>query len=451
MREPSKNKPSVSGWLASPLGHLQILMALAVLVGGGGVAYGFRNLTIQLFALALLWWHREKVWAFLRRGPVGLVILVLTSMALPLLQLVPLPADIWQKLPGREPIRTALEIAGLPLDSWLPLSMDRGRTLVAFCGTLAPAAIIVLGTSLSNQDKAWLAWTAAGAAFLALLLGVAQLSTANTGGLLYPIDPKADVLYATFANRNSTGLLFVLSIILLACVPLYRGRNGLVLATAGIGVFGLGAVLTQSRSGMALLGVALCFVLIRIALSYWRARRGRYAINRTAVIAAGLLGAFVVTALGTSIVSGGRAADSLARLTDGQTDRPQIWEDAVFAAEQSWPIGSGMGTFDEVFQLYESLEFVSPRRAGRAHNDYVELAMEAGAVGYLLALGWMVWIAQAAFRGSANTRWTKLGAALGLACIAAQSTLDYPLRNQTLLCVAAIFVVLLAKSRASTR
>jgi len=424
-----------------------MLVALAVLLGGGGVAYGLRNLLIQLFALGLIWWHKSRVAEFLWQGPKGLVALVVVSVILPLLQLVPLPATFWQSLPGREVVISAFEIGGLPLEGWFPLSLDRGRTLVAFCGTFAPAAIIMLGTTLTAGDRAKLAWTCAGLALVALVIGVAQLSSANTTGLLFSITPKPDVLYATFANRNSTALMFVISIIVLAAVPLYRGRVGLFAGVAAIALLALGAVLTQSRSGMALLGVALFFVFLRIGLGFWAARRGPKSGFSTSALAAIIMAGFFAIALVASIATGGRAADSLERLTDGQTDRPQIWEDAAYAAKEYWPVGSGMGTFDEVFQLHESLEFLAPRKAGRAHNDYIELGLEAGLVGYLIALCWVIWIAQAAFRGSAAARWTRLGSALGLACIAAQSVLDYPLRNQTLLCFAAVLVILLARSR----
>lgn len=434
-------------WLATPVAHLQMLLVLAVMLGGGGVAYGLRNLAIQLCALAIVWWHREQAWNFIRRGPKALVALVLVSMAVPLLQLVPLPPHIWQDLPGRQVVAQAYALAGLPADSWYPLSLDRGRTLVAFCGTLAPAVIIAIGSSLNEKDRAQLAWTAAAAALAALIIGVAQLTSANTSGLFYPITAKSDVLYATFANRNSTALMFVLSIIILTAVPVLRGRGWLALGTAGIALFAVATVLTQSRSGMALLAVALVFVLARIGFGLWQVKRWRYRANRTAVIIAAILGFAALGAIAVSAFSGGRAATSLDRFSEDETARPLIWEDAAYGAREYWPLGSGMATFDEVFQLHESLEYMSPRRAGRAHNDYIELAMEAGLVGYLVLLGWVLWIAQAALICPSHMRWTRMGAALGLACIAAQSVLDYPLRNQTLLCFAALLVVLLASQR----
>lgn len=105
-----------------------------------------------------------------------------------------------------------------------------------------------------------------------------------------------------------------------------------------------------------------------------------------------------------------------------------------------------MATFDEVFQADESLEHISPRRAGRAHNDYIEMAIEAGAFGLGLVLAWAMWIALASWQAmSSPQRWPALAGAGILLSIALQSVFDYPLRNQSMLCMAAFAIVLIAR------
>jgi O-antigen ligase len=435
-------------WLASASGQLQLLIILAVALGGGGVAYGFRNLIIQLAALLVLGLQHRQVGRFLHEAPRVLIILVLLTLALPLLQLVPLPPSIWQALPGREPVVDAFAAAGIAPGSWFPLSLDRGRTLTAFCGTLAPAAIIVIGATLAREEKLAIARMAAFAALAALLWGVVQVSSANTTGLLFPVNAKPDVLYASFANRNSTAALFVLALLLLASAPLPQTRGALLATTAGGALLALGAVLTQSRSGLVLLALALGLVVVRAGFALLG--RGDRAPGR-GWLAAALVALLIAGAAIGSAALGGRAADGLARFGDTDTDRPEMWEDAAFAARQYWPVGSGMGTFDEVFQLHESLEYITPRKAGRAHSDVLELAIEAGVVGVIMMLGWLVWCAQAALKPSLGASWPSLGAGLGVLLIGLQSLLDYPLRNQTLLCVAAVLVILLARRREKAR
>lgn len=106
-----------------------------------------------------------------------------------------------------------------------------------------------------------------------------------------------------------------------------------------------------------------------------------------------------------------------------------------------------MGTFDEVFQIDESLENITPRRAGRAHNDYLEIAVEAGVVGLAVVALWAIWAAFASWRAASTPqRWPALAGTGILMAVALQSLLDYPLRNQAMLCIAALAVALLTRA-----
>ncbi|WP_340588384.1 O-antigen ligase family protein [Erythrobacter alti] len=421
---------------------------LSLFLGGGGVAYGLRNLAIQFCALIILAVHPDQVLRFVREAPTALRALVFASVALPLVQLVPLPPLIWQNLPGREPISATLNLVGTGAQDWFPASVDPARTLVAFCGTLAPATIIILGSLLAQEQKLSLVRAALWASLAAFALGAVQLASANNVGLLYAERTSPNTFYATFTNRNSTALLFVMATALLAALP--RPRN--VIWSWGVGavalLFALSVVLTQSRTGMALLLLVAVLWLMRLAYSHLSRRNGSDAPKvRTLVIAlAGV--ALLGGALGASFVSGGRVADSVKRFSTGAADRPEIWEDGAYTVGQYWPVGSGMGTFDEVFQLHESLEYVSSRKAGRAHSDWLEIAIEGGLGSLLLAAGWLIWSLVSAIprRASANV-WPPLAAGTGVACIALQSAFDYPLRNQTLLCFAALLIVMLVREK----
>jgi len=433
-------------WWQSPGAHLQLVIVLAVALGGGGVGYGLRNAVIQLAALAVCAAHCGLVADFLRKGPRMLVVLVLLSLAVPLLQLIPLPATIWQALPGRAMVVESLALARLDPGSWQPASLDRARTLVAFCGTLAPATIIAIGARLDSKAKLHLGLTFIGAALASVLLGVMQLSTANTTGLLFPVNAKDNVLYASFANRNSTGLLFVLALLVTAALPVPRQRPWLLAIVAGGSLLLLGALLTQSRSSIALLALPLALMVMRCAFAVWTARRGSApALTPSHLVAAGFA-ILVAGILAFSFISGGRAGQTLERFGTLEDDRLTMWEDGQYAAAQYWPAGSGMGTFDEVYQVYESLEYISPKKAGRMHNDFLEVSLEAGAVGLALIAAWLLWCMWQPLIGKGpEEHWLAPGASIGIIAIALQSVLDYPLRNQTLLCVAALLVVLLVR------
>jgi O-antigen ligase len=431
--------------MASPLVHLQGLLLLAVLLGGGGVAYGLSNLAIQLVALVLLAIHAGRLRQFAGEAPRSLQAVLFLTLAVPLLQLVPLPPAIWQALPGRELAVEAYALAGIPSDSWAPLSLDRARTLVAFTGLLAPVSVIVIGVTLGESEKRVLAWTLVALALVSFALGAVQLLSGNSAAMFYPNNAAADVLYATFANRNSTGLFFVCAAMLTLAL-LRSGDTRSLLAPAAIIVLLLvGTILTQSRSSMALWVLATLFLVARLGWSIVGKCRSGSLRGGLSVVLGGLA---VVGLIAGSALMGGRAETSFARFAEFDQSRFEVWEDAAYAAGQYWPTGSGMGTFDEVFQIHESLEYVSPRKAGRAHNDYLEIAMEAGVAGLTLVMLWAVWVLLAmAGAVRSGPDWRRLGAGAVFGVIALQSTLDYPLRSQTMLCVAALMIVLLLPRR----
>ncbi|APE27319.1 Lipid A core - O-antigen ligase [Aurantiacibacter gangjinensis] len=419
---------------------MQVLIVTAVLLGGGGSNYPLRNLAVQLLALAILALHRARVFGFIASAPRALLWLVVATIALPLLQLVSLPPVLWQELPGRDLIATSLSIAGIGADVWMPFSLDPMRTLIAFGALVVPVTVLSVGATLPTGGRYALMRCIIGCALGAVLLGAVQLASGTSAGILFDDQIDRSVLYGTFANRNSTALFFVLALVMLAALPVARTGPGRLMTAAACAMLVFGSVLTQSRSGMVLLGVVLAVIAIRAIV---RARssddESSARFGKPWIAASGVAGLLAI-ALAASAMTGGRVADALDRFGVVQTDRLEMWEDTAFAAGQFAPVGAGMGAFNDTFQVTESLEYVSQRRAGRAHNDYLELALEAGVPGLALALLWLVWATIAALR---KREWQGFAAALGIACIAAQSLLDYPLRAQTLLCISAILALML--------
>ena len=144
----------------------------------------------------------------------------------------------------------------------------------------------------------------------------------------------------------------------------------------------------------------------------------------------------------------GRLAVAAERFQQLDADRLEMWDDTYYVAGRYWPMGAGTGAFDDVFQVDESLEYVSPARAGRAHNDYLELAVELGLPGLFVLACWWVWIGLACYRRQGDPdRWLARAAFLSFVAIALQASFDYPLRNHAMLAVAGLLVVLLLPPR----
>ena len=104
------------------------LIVIACLFGGGGVAYGLANLVVQLAAIFLLALNGNTVWQVFRRSPSLLAVPLFASLALPLLQLVPLPPSVWTELPGRGLMTEALATVGP--QGWRPATVSTAPTIV---------------------------------------------------------------------------------------------------------------------------------------------------------------------------------------------------------------------------------------------------------------------------------------------------------------------------------
>lgn len=430
-----------------------MLLALAVLLGGGGVAYGFHNLAVQLAALALLAINGRGFARFWREAPLMLKALVALTLALPLVQLLPLPPQVWQSLPARAIASEALESAGLD-PGWRPLSLDPARTLVAALGLIVPLAVLGLGWSLSRTELVRLGWIVVGLGMVGFAWGVPQVISNGATAVPYPENPMPGVMFASFANRNSAGVFFLLCLAFALWLrPASQTVSHQSLRAAAIAVLVLAVWLTQSRSAIILSALLLALAALGRLVAWHRAAPGNSAAmprpgKRLALVAGGLI---LLIALALASLPGTRIETALDRFTFAQEGRIELWEDAAHSAGRFWPAGAGMGTFDEVFQLDESLEHLGPRTAGRAHNDYLEIAIEAGVAGLALVLAWMVVIAALAWRGwRSRYRALAVPATLALAAIAAQSLTDYPLRNQAMLALAALCIAMVARAATPT-
>jgi len=216
----------------------------------------------------------------------------------------------------------------------------------------------------------------------------------------------------------------------LVAVILTRSRTALVLAMLPIGLACLRAIVWQFNRGQA--------------QAEGRPRNFLLMVFPVAVVA-GLAGLVLIAAPG-------RVNDVLERFNQDDDARAYVWEDAAYSAQRYWPVGSGTGTFDEVFQIDESLENMTLRRAGRAHNDYLEVAIEAGLPGLALIAGWLALLIWLSWRArTSHLRWVAWGASVVLLSIALQSITDYPLRNMTMLCFGGFALLILARLGAPLR
>jgi O-antigen ligase len=101
---------------------------------------------------------------------------------------------------------------------------------------------------------------------------------------------------------------------------------------------------------------------------------------------------------------------------------------SLAAAVDFMPLGSGLGTFADVFRRYQGRGIVG--FADHAHNDYAELLVELGVAGLavmalLLAAYVMRWRPVLASRHSRRLRFLQIAAGLGMLAMILHGIFDF--------------------------
>lgn len=376
--------------------------------------------------------------------------IALLAVAVPLLQLIPLPPTLWHALPGRELQREALALVDLD-QTWRPISLAPQRTLAALLALLPPLTMLALTATLDPRGRLRLVWTVLAVGLASLLIGTLQLTGGEASGLqLY--EETRPVLIGFQANRNSTADLLLITMIVPALLLRHLAGQRRIpdsrtlilgLGGGGMALFALGVALTGSRTGVALLPIP-------VIASLWLLRAW-LPLERKQVLAG--LAVILVLAFGAVLIA--RSNPVLMALVErfdfSRELRPQLWRDALFVAREHFPFGVGMGDFVPALLAQERLEVVRPFLPNRAHNDYLELVVEAGVAGIaaLAAAGWL--ILREGWRASRDPQRSHAGLTLfassGLLVFALHSVVDYPFRSMSLACLGAVCAGLLMTPR----
>ena len=130
-----------------------LVVFVALCFGGGGRAGQWSNVLPQLAALPLLVAATLKLVPARLQGLNRWAMILLGSMiALPLVQLIPLPPSLWSALPGRSIISASYRAAGLSLP-WLPLSLDPAATWRSLLTLLPPVAVFLAVLALERPAR----------------------------------------------------------------------------------------------------------------------------------------------------------------------------------------------------------------------------------------------------------------------------------------------------------
>ncbi|MBB3475466.1 O-antigen ligase [Sphingomonas sp. BK345] len=368
--------------------------------------------------------------------------LLFASLALVLLQLIPLPPALWAALPGRGSFAPVDTLAGGPV--WRPAAIVPGAAINAAGALIVPIATFALMRGVARSDDGRLLATLLALVVASALVGVIQFAGS---GLSNPFVNSGGEPSSVFANRNHFALFLAIGCVL---APAWAGRGErlrawrLFVAAAVTLLLLLLIVASGSRAGM-LVGVVA--VAAGAALIAPRARLSFGGLPRWAAPAAMAAFALVIVLL-IALSYGENRAMGIDRALNASVNgdmRRRGLPTVLSMIAQYFPVGSGFGGFDPLFRLHEPYDLLKPTYFNHAHNDVLELLLDGGLPAAALLLVAPVWWARRSI-----TAWRALAAAplpvvgsVILFIVAVASMFDYPARTpmiMALLVVAAAWL-----------
>lgn len=434
-----------------------LTLVLALVLGGGPEWAGQRLLALAGLLLIVVSMARVSMD---RCDPGRLRLmwfLPLALVALPLIQLIPLPGWLWSNLPGRAGLLDDLALAGVNIGGWRPLSLDPAATEEVLWTSIVPIGIFMAAVSMRSSQRRRLVGVAIVFAGLSALVGFWQIMEGSDSALYFYEVTNRGRAVGFFANSNHLASLLAMSLPPLAgmLVDRIRHHKGGVqdlrvwILVAIFVLVAVGVSATVSRAGYLMLGAALA----ASGMIIWRMRRRAYlpAVKKWLYFGGALSILMVAQFTLSALVS---------RLDANVVDRTRlyIFAHALDAADPVNGIGWGLGTFLYAYDEIGDEAADVPLWVNAAHNDYLELWADGGLPGLLLALGALLLLARALRRSlidpdmdephkqGGDYRALQLGAGLSLALVAIHSAVDYPLRTLALSTFAALLAAVVVGS-----
>jgi O-antigen ligase len=311
------------------------------------------------------------------------------------------------------------------------LSFDAYATLQAAIKLLALILFLLLFATFVNTDERRnvVVHIIIAVTFLIALVGIGQN---YIGKALWQRGS-----FGPFVNRNHFAGFLEMGAGLALALTISRTVNREKLAIYACIVLVLcgGLVISGSRGGIVSLAAGMIFLL----LIAWpgasdRERRGR--LLARAGIAAALL---AVTLSGAMLLVGSdRLVENFGQLSaeapqqepGAHFNRSNIWRATAQMIKDHPVIGVGLGAYSLAYTRYDPSS--GSGRVEQAHNDYLHIAAEAGIIGSLLALWFIVLLFARGF-AAAQTRDRRrraivVGALASCFAIAVHSVVDFNLQ-----------------------
>jgi O-antigen ligase len=247
----------------------------------------------------------------------------------------------------------------------------------------------------------------------------------------------------SFANRNHFAMFMALGCLI---APIWAftsggspGWRGPV-AVGSLLFFTLTILASGSRVGLLTgpLGVVIGLGLARSGIRRALSRHPHWV---TWGLIAGVIAAISAAVLLSVVVGRAMSIDRALALDEGQDLRFRGLPTVLEMTRAYFPFGSGIGAFEGVFRMHEPLDLLAPTYFNHAHNDWLEVVLDAGLPGALFllaAVGWWTWASvQAWWISRGRDPMPRLGSAM-LLLIMISSVFDYPVRTPMIMAMIVI-------------
>ena len=348
---------------------------------------------------------------------------------------VPLPPSIWVSLPGRDVVVEGFRLIEKPLP-WMPLSVTPEITLFSLLDFLPLIAVSLILTLSAQRDEIENSYYAiVGLAIASVVLGVFQVFIQAKAFYFYDITNEGFAVgFFSNANHNATFLTMMFPIALYLVFHTASGRKtkikdkpfGLIAAV----LIAIGVLMTGSTAGyLLLIFVVFSSTIAIFRKTVWQPRILAIICFVTLLIALDLF------------LFGGQLQQFLSKFTaDSDTSRSVAFSTTWEASQDFRIFGSGPGSFEDVYKLYEDRGSITLKFLPHAHNDYLQIWLEMGVIGGLIILAAMLWFiitAVGVLRKANTTNVINTIFVIILLVAILHSTADYPLRTlgvSTLFC-----------------
>lgn len=377
------------------------------------------------------------------------------------LQLIPLPPSMWTEMPGRQIFADIADVAGIE-QPWRPLTLSPSKTLNSLFSMAVPIAAILLYLNLDDRHRK-----------LALPVIIVLCTISALWAIFQIVGPARGPLYiyritnfgtgvGLFANRNHQAVMLASAIVMLGW---YAGSLRPRSKQAALRFYGSMAVIlifvplifvTGSRAGLLLMVPALVIALFFIYFGEYHTERPQRRTSKRGKKIRFFSGRQVILVVSITVIVG-IAASSILLSRSLAFDRLLIGNDVEELRWKLLPIfftmlndylpwGSGFGSFEHIYKIYEPQELLSPSYLNQAHNDWLQLPIEGGVPVLLIAICASVWwimrlhVLLKNWRGSGRAKHTALMCIAIILILLVASVGDYPLRVPSIMAVFAVLI-----------